>query len=234
MTWKRKGKRKYLFVTPVTCQKPAPIINIIPNTPAKPFLMAASQQGPGPEHSPDVSFLQPNKSHYNFRINNPLAGCSNTFTVDGSPLTEQIMPVVPAISQLLEQQTFKMNNSQPIVGNCSADHPVQNDPIAPAKRSRTGATKMRPSKTSTTPRNLCALEWAILNPKGTTDAFSAYYDALSAEGKEKWEKLSVEAKKSGKMANPPHSCSSQNSTYFDLSLAIFQHDDPDRDIFINF
>ena len=33
-------------------------------------------------------------------------------------------------------------------------------------------------------RNLCALEWVISNPKGTTDDFSNYYDSLSAEGKQ--------------------------------------------------
>ena len=65
---------------------------------------------------------------------------------------------------------------------------------------------MRPSKTSTTPRyviyvsvllysqflmslfwetrNLCALEWAISNPKGTAEEFNAYYDGLSQEAKE--------------------------------------------------
>ncbi|KJA13303.1 hypothetical protein HYPSUDRAFT_209652 [Hypholoma sublateritium FD-334 SS-4] len=47
-------------------------------------------------------------------------------------------------------------------------------------------------------RNLCALEWIVSNPKGTTDEFSAYYDGLPAEDKQKWEKLSVEAKESGK------------------------------------
>lgn len=33
-------------------------------------------------------------------------------------------------------------------------------------------------------RNLCALEWAISHPKGTTDDFGTYYDGLSAEEKE--------------------------------------------------
>ncbi|KJA22702.1 hypothetical protein HYPSUDRAFT_202022 [Hypholoma sublateritium FD-334 SS-4] len=47
-------------------------------------------------------------------------------------------------------------------------------------------------------QNLCALEWIVSNPKGTTDEFSAYYDGLPAEDKQKWEKLSVEAKESGK------------------------------------
>ena len=65
-------------------------------------------------------------------------------------------------------------------------------------------------------RNLCAHEWIVSNSKGTTDEFSTYYDGLSAEDKQvssffgchdtfdidkllqKWEKLSVEAKESGK------------------------------------
>jgi hypothetical protein len=33
-------------------------------------------------------------------------------------------------------------------------------------------------------RNLCVLEWAISNPKGTADEFGTYYDGLSVEGKE--------------------------------------------------
>ena len=79
-------------------------------------------------------------------------------------------------------------------------------PPPPAKRQRPGTSKMRPSKTSTTPRyviyvsvllhsqilmfslwktrNLCALEWAVANPKGTAEEFSAYYDGLSEEAKE--------------------------------------------------
>ena len=33
-------------------------------------------------------------------------------------------------------------------------------------------------------RNLCALEWAVLNPKGTSDEFGTYYNGLSAEAKQ--------------------------------------------------
>ncbi|PPQ94203.1 hypothetical protein CVT25_006857 [Psilocybe cyanescens] len=115
------------------------------------------------------------------------------------PLPGHLIPMVPAGSIGLQaQQALKANNAQPIQDN----HPffaVHNIPH-PTKRLRAGTTKMHPSKTSTTPRNLCALKWIISNPKGTTDEFGTYYNSLSAEGKEKWEKLSVKAKEPEKTA----------------------------------
>ena len=87
----------------------------------------------------------------------------------------------------------------PLGDRSMAPPTVHNPPPGPVKQSRTGTTKMRPSKSSTTPRwciifdfmgysnnilrNLCALEWAVSNPKGTTDEFSTYYEGLSAEAK---------------------------------------------------
>ncbi|KJA18734.1 hypothetical protein HYPSUDRAFT_56943 [Hypholoma sublateritium FD-334 SS-4] len=130
----------------------------------------------------------------------PFANGTNTFPLTGMP-----PPTNPATGSQ-PQQAPEVNSAQPILGsnmNAVAHFTVHNPqaPTLPARQPRTGATKMRPSKTSTTPRNLCALEWTTANPKGTCDQFSTYYDGLSAEGKEKWEKLSADAKAAGKTAN---------------------------------
>ncbi|KJA13688.1 hypothetical protein HYPSUDRAFT_209335 [Hypholoma sublateritium FD-334 SS-4] len=176
-------------------KQPVPIVNIIPNTPVR-LPPAAENSNLRLEleqrqfrHN---SFLQPSKS-YDFSINNPLD--NDAFTAG------QFIPAVPASDIGLQPpQAFETRGvpSQLVLGDRSMA--LRADPPAPAKRSRSGTTKMRPSKTSTTPRNLCALEWTISNPKGTTDEFSSYYDSLSAEAKTKWEKLSVEAKEPGKSA----------------------------------
>ncbi|PPQ94902.1 hypothetical protein CVT25_004370 [Psilocybe cyanescens] len=200
--------------TSQVAQQSVPVINIIPNTPIRPppatVTASVNMQGLEQYHSHDHSLLQANKPHYNFssssnlstmhntnldlQINNPLTNGINGLTLTTAPLPGQFMPVLPANgigSQA--QQALEANSTQPIPGN------VHNPP---AKRSRTGTTKMRPSKTTYSDnipvRNLCALEWVILNPKGTTDEFGTYYDGLSAEGTEKWEQLSVDAKEPGK------------------------------------
>jgi len=52
-----------------------------------------------------------------------------------------------------QYQPVELNVTQPIPGNHLPAVPFDgNNPPPPTKRSRTGATKMRPSKTSTTPR----------------------------------------------------------------------------------
>lgn len=71
------------------------------------------------------------------------------------PPMEQSAPGVPAnFVGLQSQQVFERNATQPVFEDPAtlAAHPAQNHPPPPAKRSRTGATRMRPSKTSVTPR----------------------------------------------------------------------------------
>ncbi|KAF8155841.1 hypothetical protein B0H34DRAFT_798941 [Crassisporium funariophilum] len=180
-------------------QQPVPVVNIIPNTPIRPpppAAMPASFVSQVQQHQfRDSSHLQPNLPHYNFSINNPLAMSNNLLTTAAMPLVGQLPFAGPVTAvEPQPQQALEADSTQPIPGNSAPA-------AAPAKRSHTGTTKMRPSKTSITPRNLCALEWAISNPKGTTDEFGTYYDSLLAEVKQKWETLSVEAKESGKTAS---------------------------------
>ncbi|KAF9477568.1 hypothetical protein BDN70DRAFT_101295 [Pholiota conissans] len=171
----------------MSSQQPTPTINIIPNTPARPIPAA---QGP---ENPYIH--QRRLPKYDFPINNPLSSNNDTSAFP-TPLTDKFLPVLTAI-QPSSHQALEVNGMQPVMGNFAASHELS----VPTKRSRMGITKMRPSKTSFTSRNLCALKWATLNPKGTTDEFSTYYDALSKDEKEKWGNYSVEAKKSGKTAS---------------------------------
>ncbi|KJA23318.1 hypothetical protein HYPSUDRAFT_201597 [Hypholoma sublateritium FD-334 SS-4] len=173
-----------------TSQQSVPVLNVIPNTPARPV--------PAVQPPSNPALLQPNKL-YDFTIGNPLPNSNGVVPFQ----MEQHLPFVPAVTFGPEPPQPLAANAQAVLGNyAAAVQPIQNPPpTGPTKRLRTGATRMRPSKTSTTPRNLCALEWAISHPKGSTDEFGAYYDGLPAEGKEKWEKLSVEAKESGKTAS---------------------------------
>ncbi|KJA21039.1 hypothetical protein HYPSUDRAFT_203235 [Hypholoma sublateritium FD-334 SS-4] len=173
-----------------------PMVNIVPNTPIRQAAtadLAFNMQRTTLHQSWDPSLLQPNTIR-DFSINNPLANNVNSFAV-GIPLPTGMTG--PQFQQVLEP-----NSTQPIPeGSTMAANNHPQIPPPPQKRLRPGTTKMRPSKTSTTPRNLCALEWAILYPKGTAEEFSTYYDGLSAEAKEKYEKLSAQAKESAKTAD---------------------------------
>lgn len=80
----------------------------------------------------------------NLQINNPLARSNNLFTTATMPLPGQLPFAGPVRAiEPQPQQALKVNSTHPIPGNSAA---------VPAKRPRTGTTKMRPSKISTTAR----------------------------------------------------------------------------------
>lgn len=71
--------------------------------------------------------------------------------VASAPPADQFMSTVPSNVIGLRPQQVSEQAAHTVPSNplMLAVHPTQNPP---AKRSRTGATKMRPSKTSITPR----------------------------------------------------------------------------------
>ncbi|KJA17629.1 hypothetical protein HYPSUDRAFT_206092 [Hypholoma sublateritium FD-334 SS-4] len=189
-----------------TSQVPIPVINVIPNTPirlqALPEIANFDMQGLEQHQLRGLSLLRSTNVHHDFSIANPLTNGVNTL-----PSTGMLPPTTNPATGLLPRQAPEISNIQPTLGsssNIARPFSADNNPLAPTppvRQPRTGATKMRPSKSSITPRNLCALDWTNTNPKGTTDQFSAYYDSLSAEEKEKWAKLSADAKAAGKPAS---------------------------------
>ncbi|KAF8872016.1 hypothetical protein CPB84DRAFT_1854706 [Gymnopilus junonius] len=76
-------------------QQPELTVNIIPSTSFRPLPAAASlgiQQGLEHHNLHDPYLLHPNKPHYDFPVNNPLACSNNTFAFTAMPLAEQPIP----------------------------------------------------------------------------------------------------------------------------------------------
>ncbi|KAF8876687.1 hypothetical protein CPB84DRAFT_1752352 [Gymnopilus junonius] len=144
-----------------------PHINIVNATPMKPS-MAMGHVAAGSHLSPANLSLTPFDAcpSYQFPIN-------------------QLYPVTLSTTAL--PSPLPAAQSQQSTQGSSQEQSHSNTSNKPK-----GSALMRPNKHSTTPRNLCALEWKKTNKNGTSEQFGLYWEALPPSEIERWKALSNE------------------------------------------
>ncbi|KAG6805888.1 hypothetical protein H0H92_013610, partial [Tricholoma furcatifolium] len=158
----------------------APLINIIPGTPAAPSTRQCSLEPRLLQPSaPQAHNFLASSLIFHFRwyvlltasleslqITNPLTNVQNPGnpSAESLPLAVSRPPWLPTAAPAQEAALLPLPPLHP-----------------PAKL---GSSVLRPNPKSTTPRNLCAFEWKKTNPKGTTAEYSAYWDNLPDVEKE--------------------------------------------------
>ncbi|KJA27205.1 hypothetical protein HYPSUDRAFT_198479 [Hypholoma sublateritium FD-334 SS-4] len=161
----------------------------------KPKVLYDDENGPFPQMLSDIPKPNGTSTNNSYNSGNPVE--TSAYTNGPSKSKQHVeqegdhklsLQPVPSynLNFMIGNPLATPQQHQPGELNTPQDHvPVPTLAINGPKRSK--GTRMRPTKNSTTARNICAQDWVKQHPHGTTDEFKSYYDNLSEEQRQVWE-----------------------------------------------